>query len=281
MQLKEDRNVYSHTVLRNITNTNSAGLLQTVHLKHLSLTIIMALGWCIVFCQRVTVSGTVYDITKKNPVEAVSVLSTGGVGTITDSLGQYRITVRETDSIYFSYQNKPTPRYPVSGISNTAGFDISILIKIAELPFVFVKQRNYRLDSIRNREDYAKIFNYRKPGIRSSVNPNPGSFGAGIDLNELVNMFRFKRNRSMQSFQDRLLREEQDKFIDHRFSKSLVRTLTRLNSPELDEFMKEYRPTYEMAQSLNELEFGQFIVDAYKYYSTVKKRSIGDRSITP
>ena len=75
----------------------------------------------------------------------------------------------------------------------------------------------------------------------------------------------------MLAFQQRLLKEEQDKFIDHRFSKSLVRTLTKLTTPELEEFMKEYRPTLDMAESMNDLEFGQFIVDAFKYYSRTKK----------
>lgn len=221
--------------------------------------------------QHIIISGTVYDITKKTPIEAVSVISTSGAGTVTDSLGRYSITVYEKDSIYFSYLNKPTPKYPVLSISNLAAFDISILKKINELPNVFVRQRSYKLDSLQNREDYAKIFNYRKPGLRSSMNPTPGSFGVGLDLNELINMFRFRRNKSMLAFQQRLLKEEQDKFIDHRFSKSLVRTLTKLTPPLLDEFMKEYRPTLEMAESMNDLEFGQFIVEAYKYYARVKK----------
>jgi hypothetical protein len=221
--------------------------------------------------QRLTVTGTVYDITKKTPVEAVTVQSTGGAGTITDSLGNYSIVVHEKDSIYFSYQNKPTPKFPVSGIANTAGFDISILKKVAELPNVFVKQRNYRFDSLQNRQDYAKIFDYRKPGVRSSMAPGSGA-GVGIDMVELINMFRFRRNRSMLAFQNRLLKEEEDKFIDHRFSKALVRKLTRLSSPELEKFMKVYRPTLDMVKSMNDLEFGQFIVDAYEYYSIGKRK---------
>lgn len=222
--------------------------------------------------QRFTISGTVYDITKKNPVEAVSVLTTSGQGTSTDSMGRYSIRVLESDSIYFSYLNKPTPKFAVTSISNMAAFDISILRKVGELPNVFVRQRNYRLDSLQNRKDYAEIFNYRKPGLRSSMNPTPGSLGVGIDLDELINMFRFKRNRSMLAFKNRLVKEEQDKYIDHRYSKSLVRKLTQLTSPELEQFMKEYRPTYEMSLSLNDLEFGQFIVEAFKYYSQVKQK---------
>lgn len=217
---------------------------------------------------QITVSGTVYDITKKTPVEAVSVLSTGGRGTLTDSVGRYSLVVRETDSIYFSYLNKPTPKYPVANIPNLSSFDISILKKVAELPSVFVRPRNYKLDSMENRRDYARIFNYKKPGLSTTTTGVPGAVGVGLDINELINMFRFKKNKRMLAFQNRLLREEQDKYIDHRFTKGLVRKLTGATSPRLEEFMKQYRPTYEMLQQMNELEFGHFIQEAYKYYAT-------------
>ncbi|MEP6597273.1 MAG: hypothetical protein ABJA71_15075, partial [Ginsengibacter sp.] len=241
-------------------------MIKALPLRKIFLFTCLFFSFCQSFGQRTTISGTVYDITKKTPIDAVSVLSTSGSGTETDSTGHYTIQVYETDSIYFSYLNKSTPKYPVLSISNLAAFDISILKKISELPNVFVRQRSYKLDSLKNREDYAKIFNFRKPGLHSTMNPTPGSLGVGLDLDELINMFRFKRNRSILAFQQRLLKEEQDKFIDHRFSKSLVRTLTKLSSPELEVFMKDYRPTLEMAENLNELEFGQFIIDAFKYY---------------
>jgi hypothetical protein len=215
---------------------------------------------------QVTISGTVYDITKKTPIEAVSVVSTSGKGTSTDSLGRYSITVRETDSIYFSFLNKPTPKYPVTAIQNPGAFDISIMRKIHELPSVFVKQRNYRLDSIQNRLDYAKIFNYEKPGIKSSMTGIPGSVGVGLDLDEFINMFKFRQNKRTLAFQNRLLEQEKENYINHRFSKILVKKLTGLSSPELENFMTAYRPTYEMSVQLNDLEFGQFIVNAFKYY---------------
>lgn len=215
--------------------------------------------------QLTTVSGTVYDITKKTPIEAVSVLSTSGRGTVTDSFGHYSIVVHEKDSIYFSFLNKPTPKYPVSSIPNLAAFDISILKKIQQLPSVFVKQRNYRFDSLQNRTEYEKIFNYRKPGLRTSLSPSPG-MAVGLDLDELINMFKFKKNKRMLAFQNRLEQEEKEKFISHRFNKGLVRKLTGLNSPELDSFMAEFRPTLGMAEQFNDLEFGQFIVEAFKYY---------------
>jgi hypothetical protein len=217
--------------------------------------------------QTIAISGTVYDITKKTPIELVSVLSTSGKGTMTDSLGHYSLIVSERDSIYFSFLNKATPKYPVTTIANPGAFDISIMRKVQQLPSVFVKQRNYRLDSLQNRADYAKIFNFQKPGISTSMNSNPGGMaGIGVDLDELINMFKFKKNKRTLAFQKRLVNEEQDKFISHRFNKGLVKKLTGLNPPEIDSFMGEFRPTLEMTLQFNDLEFGQFIIEAYKYY---------------
>ncbi|WP_018616089.1 carboxypeptidase-like regulatory domain-containing protein [Segetibacter koreensis] len=216
--------------------------------------------------QKITISGTVYDITKKTPIEFVSVVSTSGKGTVTDSLGQYNLTVNETDSIYFSFLNKPTPKYFVKNIQNPGSFDISILRKVKELPEVFVKQRNYHLDSLQNRLDYQKIFDYRKPGFKTSINPYEANAPVGLDLDEFINMFKFKKNKRMLAFQRRLEQDEKEKYIDHRFNKGLVKKLTGLNAPEIDSFMNEYRPTFEMTTQFNDLEFGQFIVEAFKYY---------------
>ena len=217
------------------------------------------------FSQWVTISGTVYDITKKTPVEYVSVLGNHGKGTSTDSTGHYEITLRETDSIYFSFLNKPTPKYAVKNIQNTEAFNISIQKKIGELPDITIKQRNYKLDSMRNRDEYAKIFNYKKPGIGITINPG---LAAGLDLDEFIRMFQFKRNRRMLSFQKRLLMEEQEKYVNHRFSKTLVKKLTNLSLPQLDSFMVEYRPTLMMVQQMNDLELGQFVIEAFKYYKS-------------
>ena len=201
-----------------------------------------------------------YDSTRNYPVELVTVLSTSGRGTVTNANGEYEIEVSEKDSIWFSYLNKPTVKFPVLKILNPLRFDISLQINIPVLKEVKIRPRNYRQDSLQNREDYAKIFNYRKPGL-SAVTPQYGA-AAGFDLDEIINVFRFKRNRALQSFQNRLIVQEQDKFIDHRFNKGLVRRLTSLADQALDSFMQIYRPTYEFALLTGEYEFQKWIKDS-------------------
>jgi hypothetical protein len=206
------------------------------------------------------IRGVVYDSTRTNPVELVTVLTTAGRGTVTNSNGEYEIEVSEKDSIWFSYLNKPTVKFPVLKIATPLRFDISLQVNVPVLREVKVRQRNYKQDSIQNREDYAKVFNYRRPGLRT-VTPQYG-VGAGFDFDEIINAFRFRRNKSMLSFQQRLLAQEQDKFVEHRFNKALVRRLTLLTDNALDSFMMIYRPSYEFTMLAGDYDFQKWIKDA-------------------
>ncbi len=211
--------------------------------------------------QLYKVRGTVYDSSQHYPLEAVSVISTSGRGTVTNNDGVYEIDVAATDSIWFSYLGKPTMKFPIATIQNILQFNISLHVSIPTLKEVKIRPRNYRQDSIQNREDYAKVFNYQKPKLKT-VTPQYGA-GVGFDLDEIVNMFRFKRNRSIANFQKRLLQQEEDKFIDFRFSKSLVRRLTLLTGNELDSFMRLYRPSYTFTRFANDYDFQAYIKQAY------------------
>ncbi len=193
-------------------------------------------------------------------MELVSVISTSGKGTVTNADGYYEIEVSEKDSIWFSYLNKPTVKFPVMKIGNPMQFDISLQVNVPVMKEVKVLPKNYRLDSLRNRQDYAKIFNYQKPGLKT-VTPQYGA-AVGFDLDEIINIFRFKRNRSILSFQQRLLIEEQDKYVDFRFNKALVRRLTMLDSAALDSFMRIFRPSYTFAKLAGDYDFRLYIKQA-------------------
>jgi hypothetical protein len=79
-------------------------------------------------------------------------------------------------------------------------------------------------------------------------------------------MFRFQRNKRYLAFQHRLEREEQDKYIDHRFNKATVRKLTGLTGKSLDTFMIAFRPTYVFTISTNDYEFLQYVKLAAETY---------------
>jgi hypothetical protein len=125
------------------------------------------------------------------------------------------------------------------------------------------------MDSLKNRQDYARIFDFKKPGFAIT---SPGSgLGAGVDLDELINVFRVQRTRRILAFQRRLVEEEQDKFVDHRFSRYIVKKVTHLNNEGLDTFMIRYRPSYEFCKRATDYDFLDYIKLAYQQYKKDRK----------
>ena len=219
--------------------------------------------------QSFKLRGTVYDSTKTYPVISVSVLTSSGKGTVTDLYGHYEVDVTEADSVWFSYLNKPTIKYAVGKIPDASRFDIAIHINVPVLKEVIVKQRNYKMDSIQNRLDYAKAFDWQKPRLKANVSGDMGA-AVGFDLDAIIHMFQFRKNKSNTAFRERLLAEEREKFIDHRFNKALVLRLTGLIGDARDSFMQSCRPTYEMCLYLGDYDFQFYIKECYEAYKLKK-----------
>lgn len=221
---------------------------------------------------QITVSGIVYDSTKTIPVQNVTVKCTNGNTVVTDSLGKYTIQAFITDSLLFVYNNKPTLKYAVKQIENTDNFYISIHVRVYEkfktLKEVQIFTKSYRQDSAENRQRFAAIFNYKKPGVSTSFDATTGA--AGIDINELINVFRFKRNRQLKKMQERLEEEEKERYINYRFSKATVRRITKLEGADLEVFMKNYRPDFEFTQNSSLVDFYQYILNASYHYKREK-----------
>jgi hypothetical protein len=228
---------------------------------------------------QLTITGTVYDSTKTVPVKDVLVQSGSGTTAVTDSNGHYTIVAAEKDSLVFIYQNKATLKFAVSQVPNIGAFDISLHVRVNEkfktLKEVKVYAKNHRLDSIENREQYAKLFNYQKPGIKISTGSYSGA--AGVDLDELINVFRFKRNKQLRKMQLRLEAEEKEKFIDYRFNKATVRRVARVEGKDLESFMKEYRPEYEFTLNSTVVDFYQYILNSsYEFKMNKEKQAYID-----
>ena len=213
---------------------------------------------------QVEVSGTVYDKSLQFAMRGVSVLGASGAGTVTDSLGHYHIKLPADDSIYFSYLGRSTMKFPVKDIPPGFPFDMSLEVAVDSLPSVFVRSGSYRLDSLDNRREYKKIFDYGADYFTGTNTGRSGGVGVGLDLDML---FDGKKNRRMLAFQHRLEEEEKDKYVDHRFTRSIVKRITGLQPPALDTFMRQYRPSYELIQGCEtEYEFYKYILEWGKFF---------------
>lgn len=234
---------------------------------HLRIFILVFLSCCTTknFAQF-NLTGTVYDSTKINFVEGVRVESTAGKFTFTDSMGKYHLQVFEADSVVFTFRNKPTQKFSVKQIPNPTNFDIWIHVKVKSkfttLKEVIVKGNSYRQDSIENRRQYKDVFDYRNGKVGTSIVQG----GVGLDINDLISLFRFRRNKQFKAFRNRLEIEEKERYINYRFNKTTVARITNLKNAALDTFIVKYRPDYEFVQLSDELSFNQYIINAWYHY---------------
>lgn len=214
---------------------------------------------------QIWLTGKVYDSTRMVTIPAVKVMTKKGVISYTDSIGRYGINVDKDDSVSFTYRGKSTNYFPVKQINYPAGFDVSLQIVVQDryqtLKEVVVIGKSYRQDSLENRERYRKIFEFESSGLQLTSS-------GYLDPNSLIGAFKFRKNKVMRSFQNRLIIEEQQKFINSRFTKSLVRQITGLNDRELERFMKLWRPSYELVAFSEEYQFYQYILDASRYFKS-------------
>ena len=208
---------------------------------------------------QVEIKGTVYDQSQLFAMPGVSVMSSSGAGTSTDSAGHYRIVLPPNDSIYFSYLGRHTAPIPVKRIARGYPLDMSLAVRVDSLPLVVVRPKAYRYDSAENRDEYRKVFDYAPDYVVGGEN---GGIGFNLDM-----LFNAKKNRQMLALQRRLIEEEQDKYVDHRFNRALVHKITGLQRPALDTFMRIYRPSYQFIKNCeNDYDFYKYIKDCSIYF---------------
>lgn len=217
--------------------------------------------------QQIRVSGTVYDTSKVYVIPFVKVFSTSGAETETDSVGAYRLTATSNDSIYFFYNGKNSIKYPVREMYDPSSFDIEMYVnaksKYKVLQGVTVFSDNYKLDSLENREQYAKVFGSSGPGLSTGIGANGVP---GIDIGSIIGLFQFKKNKRYHALRERLLQQEQDGYINYRFNPKLVSRITGLTGKDLTDYMVVYRPSYEFVATSDLVEFYQYIIDSAKEF---------------
>ena len=74
----------------------------------------------------------------------------------------------------------------------------------------------------------------------------------------------------MAQFRDRLMQEEKEKFIEHRFNRALVIRLTQMRGAELDTFMVRYKPDLVFTENATDYEFQDYIKKSFAKYQKLK-----------
>jgi len=174
---------------------------------------------------------------------AVVYNATRGLTTLSDAYGNYKIQAWENDQVIFSNINYVADTIIVQQQQFISGYDAALIPKELFMSNVTV-YADYSRDSLRRRQMYADVFE-KQPGITGGNTPTAG---AGIVLSPFS--YFSKKSRKQRFLKKRLLRNEQESYIDYVFSPGRVSSVTGLRGDDLQTFFNRYRPSYELARKL-------------------------------
>ena len=198
-----------------------------------------------------------------------------------DGYGKFTLSgIKLGDTIIFSSIGYSEEKYIV-GNSNLDNLVINMEQTSILLDEVKINSlRNYKADSLKFREEFAKTFNYSKSKFKDIFitknyssnfprHPNQASNSTAslisVDVLSVISMLGKKRN-PQSKLQQKLIKEEEERYLDNTFSKRKVQNLTGLTGDSLQTFMQLYRPNIDTAKYMSDYDIILYIKKSYQEY---------------
>lgn len=208
--------------------------------------------------------------------QGIMVDASSGPTVFTDKMGNFEIKVYPTDTIYFYIGNRKSHPYLVSKIPDKNNFTLSmesILRPVMSgenigsdaggLEEVTVYGKNYSKDSLAARREYDKYFNYKDPKLGLNLLASP--------VTAIYDVLNVKKKKRMNMMKNDLLFNEQQGYIDTRFTKLfIVKYIGAKDDATLDDFMLKYRPKFEDLKTMTDMDLAMYVTTSYKEYEAKK-----------
>ncbi len=177
--------------------------------------------------------------------------------------GEYAVPAAENDIVVFSTVGYKSDTILVRDYMLNTGYDLSMKSLPEFLPGITIQAyRTYQQDSIARREYYEQSFKKQK-GITGSNAPTDGF---GVSVSPLS--YFSSEQKQKRKLRERLLREEEESFVDLYFSRPYVERITDLHDPELMRFMMKYRPSYDFCRGSTREDMLMYINASLKEFKT-------------
>jgi hypothetical protein len=173
--------------------------------------------------------------------------------------GSYTIPAAEGDKIIFSITGFKPDTATVIYSMLLALHDVMLYKEIITLKNVTVTS-SYQMDSLARRNYYNQIF-AKQPGITGRNTP---SSGFGISISPFS--FFSREAKQKRQLKKRLLKQEEESYVDRSFPVEWISRLTGLRGDSLSRFMTLYRPSYKFCRKNNRDGMLLYINDKLKEF---------------
>ncbi len=211
-----------------------------------------------------TVRGKIYEARIDSTIEGVNVFNlTTKRAARSGKDGSYEIPAREGEVLIFSLVGYKPDTVVVDYSMTLIRYDITFYKEIITLKNVTVTS-SYAADSLARRNYYSHIYE-KQPGITGRNTPVNGF---GISFSPVS--FFSKESKQKRRLKKRLIKEEQESYIDRSFPQEWISRLTGLRSDSLYRFMALYRPSYEFCRKTSRDGMIVYISDKFKEFTRPK-----------
>ncbi|HEY4206880.1 MAG TPA: carboxypeptidase-like regulatory domain-containing protein [Puia sp.] len=181
---------------------------------------------------------------------------------LSDERGTYRIQSMPGDMLIFSHVGYRADTIVVDTSMLAGDYAVYMDPKPVTLRAVTVGSlSNYQLDSMARREEYAWVYGHTTP---PRIERKRSGDGVGISLDLFRNAS--KEDKDREKLKKRIMREEEEFYVDFRCSRDYVSRLTRLKGDSLQQFMMHYRPTYDFCRKAANVDILVFVNDGYRKF---------------
>lgn len=214
-------------------------------------------------------TGRVYDKLTDSLLPAVNIWNlTKGKGAVANSKAVYHIDADENDKILFSHQGYRNDTVTVEFSHLQLGYNPNMQASSRTLETVYVDESYYQRDSIQRRLDNKEIYEQSE---KKFISRNGPTDGVGIAVSP--GSFFSKKNQELRKTKQRLEEEEEQAYVDFRFSESYVAYLTKLNGQDLQDFLLTYRPSYKFCRKTDKLNMQKYITTKLEEFHVGKRKA--------
>lgn len=234
-------------------------------MKPLTIFILLLACTTYLLAQERPVEGIVFDRDSKQRISRVYIynLRTHS-GSYNSIKGEFSLTARTGDTLVAAAQ----------------GYSVDTLTIHNQKAIVFyLKRTSIQLrevvvtDTVKSPQDQLKQIKkdfkdaYRKGHPQNILNSGGSNNlgGAGLGIDALYSLLS-KEGKNARYLQEIIERDYRESIINYRYTKSLVSGVTGLTGDDLDDFMQQYRPTYQFILQANDYTLIKFIKESYQRY---------------
>jgi len=181
---------------------------------------------------------------------------------LSDERGTFRIQSSQGDVLIFSHVGYRSDTIVVDTSMQAGDYPVYMEPKAQMLRAVEVGSlSNYQLDSMARREEYSWVYDHGTP---PRLERKRTGDGVGVSMNIFRNASREDQDR--EKLKKRLMREEEEHYIDFRYSREYVSRLTKLKGDSLQQFMMHFRPTYDYCRKAANVDILVYVNDSFKKF---------------